>query len=293
MELRHFKLITAIHETGSLTKAADKLFLTQSALSHQLKEIEDSLDTKLFTRVNKKMVLTDVGKIFLQYSDRIMNEVKNLERDIARQVKGETGVIRVTTESATCYHWLPKILKNYYNEFPNMDVQLKVGPVNTPLKQLMSGKVDVAIMHRRVVNKNITYLELLNDELVTLVATSHPLAAKPYLMPKDFLEVNYITHSRKIEESAFYETFLKPHHVLPKKVTYILLTETLISMVKEGLGVAVMAPWLARPYLESGGLKAIRISKNGLHRKWFIATLKNETSRPLLRFIEHLKGITI
>jgi LysR family transcriptional regulator for metE and metH len=288
MEIKYFKLLIAIAETGSLKKAADKLFLTPSALSHQLKELESQTKARLFKRINKSLVLTDAGQTFLRYGYSIINELKKLEREFQTQSTGETGIIRLTTESSTCYHWLPKILKRYQQSFPNVEVRLNSNSLNNPLKLLLAGKVDIAIMHTVKPEKNISYKDFLKDEVVALVRVTDALATRTFLKPEDFSTLTYITHSKNLEESAFFSGFFKPNGVTPKKVIYFHLTEAIIEMVKEGLGVAVMSSWLAKPYVESGAVSAVRITKSGLKRKWMIATLKNDQPKYLTTFVDFL-----
>ncbi len=289
LELRYFRLVVAIAETGSITKAADRLFLTQSALSHQLKEVESLLDAVLFHRVNKKLVLTESGKIFLDHSYSVLAEVEKLNKDLQKTSVGETGRVRLMLEGSTGYQWLPRILKRYQEEFPNVDVRLSSTPSNKPIDLLLAGKIDVAIVHRVRPEKNIEFQETLSDEVVALVPADHELASKKFLQPEDFRAVTYITHSKHFDESAFSEGFLKPNGVMPKKVMYIQHTDAVVGMVREGLGVAVLGRWLAEPYVDAKRVKTVRVTSKGLNRKWYIATLK-VTQRPkyLTRFIEQV-----
>lgn len=287
LELRYFRLVVAIAETGSITKAADRLFLTQSALSHQLKEVESLLETDLFHRVNKKLVLTESGKIFLEHSYSVLGEVQKLTNDLQKTSIGETGKIRLMLEGSTGYQWLPRILKRFQLEFPNVDVRLSSTPSNKPIDQLLSGKIDVAILHRIRSEKNIEFKEILSDEVVALVPSNHELANKKYLQPEDFKNITYITHSKHFDESAFSEGFLKPNGVMPKKVMYIQHTDALVGMVREGLGIAVLGKWLAEPYVDADRIKTIRVTPKGLNRKWYIASLKvDQRTKYLDRFIE-------
>ena len=124
MEIRHFKLVKAVAEAGNLTKAAEKLFLTQSALSHQLKEIEDTFGVSLFQRISKKMILTPVGNRILRSAETILGELGKVENDVRRFGSGDSGIIRISTECYTCYHWLPKLLKSFNHQFPDVDVEI-------------------------------------------------------------------------------------------------------------------------------------------------------------------------
>lgn len=290
MELKYFKLIATIVAEGSLAKAAAKLFLTPSALSHQLKEIESQLNAKVFHRINKNLILTDIGKLLLESSTIILPEVERVTNEIIKQVKGELGIIRLGTECNTCYHWLPRILKLHQAEFPNVEFRLETNGTIAPLELLLNGKIDLAIVYRKDNDKNIEFTELFTDDVVALIPVNHPLGKKPCLTPADFEKETYITHSKELQESIFFEQFLSPQNIVPPKVMFIQLTEAVLEMINAGLGISVMAKWLIQPYIDSTKIKMVRIGKEGLKRKWYLATLKKELqSMPLMRFVTILK----
>ncbi len=290
LELKYFKLVAVVAKEGSLAKASEKLFLTQPALSHQLKEIETQLGTKVFNRINRKLILTEAGEMMLSYSKRILGEVDGFTEEIETRLKGEVGTIRLTAESNTCFHWLPKILREHQREYPNVEFRLKSPSTKPADELLLDGQVDVAIVCRKSRDKNIAYADLFTDDVVALVPAGHPLAIRKFLTADDFRHITYITHSEHLKRSTFYEQFLKPKQVTPKKVLYIQLTETVLDMVKEGLGIAVMARWLVKPYIDTTEISQVRLGKAGLKRKWYIASLKTETtSKPLESFIEKVQ----
>src|SRR5215213_1979984 len=120
LEIRHLKLIKAIAREGSVTKAGNRLHLTQSALSHQLRDAEQKLGARLFTRLNKRMLLTPAGERLLVSADNVLEE-------IIRQIAlSREGVLRLSTQCYTCYHWLPSMLKLFQQKFPRVDVQIMV-----------------------------------------------------------------------------------------------------------------------------------------------------------------------
>lgn len=290
MEVKYFKLVSAISKTGSLTKAADQLCLTQSALSHQLKEVETLLNAKIFDRVNKKLVFTDAGRTFLNSSNHILEEIDRVRLEIGNQLRGESGSIRLATECNTCFHWLPRILKSYQKVFPNVDVRLYTHGAKRPVDLLLSGKVDVAVVYRKECEKDIQYMELLTDDVVGLVAPSHRLASKRFLVAEDFATETYITHSPKLTDSIFYERFLAPNKVIPKKVLHFHLTEAVLDMVKENLGITVMSKWLIDPYVDPATITMMKLGPSGLKRKWYVATLKSADEIPFkTSFVNSLK----
>jgi len=289
MEIRHLKLVEAVAEEGSLTKAVDRLFLTQSALSHQLKEIETHLGAPVFHRVNKKLVLTGVGKIVLKTAKKVLKEIEDSELQVKSLVNGETGNIRLSTECYTCYHWLPPLLKEFHREFPNIDVSIFPEYTSNPIKELLRGKIDLAITSAPIEDSNIIYKELFRDEQVVLVSRDHPWADRTYVVPRDFATENLLLYNKPLDDSGFYHLFLEPEGVRPKKVTAIQLTEATIEMVKAGMGVKVMARWAVTPYYDPSKLATVKIGPKGLSRTWYVAMLKKEENSPYLDyFIEHL-----
>ena len=124
LDIRHLKLIVAVTEEKSVTRAGEVLHLTQSALSHQLREIEEKLGTLLFRRMNKKMVLTPAGERLLQTARQVLDEMKRAEDHISQMAANRQGTLRISTECYTCYHWLPEVMKEFRRKFPGVEVKI-------------------------------------------------------------------------------------------------------------------------------------------------------------------------
>jgi len=289
MEVRHFKLIATIADAGSLTRAAERLCLTQSALSHQLKEIEGQLQTKLFDRVNKRLVLNGAGNILLRSSRSIIELIEKTRKDINRHLVGETGEIRLSTQCYTCYHWLPEIIKKFQSEYPNVEITIRTNGPKRPIEEVLAGKLDLAIVYTKLENRNLEYTELFTDELVAVVPSSSPLSAKAFLKPTDFVDQAFYTASPNFEEGKFNVDFLKASNVRPKKVVYVQLTEAILQMVRAGLGITVITKWLMKPYLGDQGLTVVRLGRSGLKRRWYVGTLSNDRPAYISAFIRHIK----
>src|SRR5215210_8184117 len=147
LEIRHLKLIKAIAREGSVTRAGNRLHLTQSALSHQLRDAEEKLGVQLFTRLNKRMILTPAGERLLSSADAVLDEIKRAEEDIRQIALSREGILRLSTECYTCYHWLPSMLNVFQQKFPRIEVQIVVEATRKPLDALLDGKLDLAIVH--------------------------------------------------------------------------------------------------------------------------------------------------
>jgi len=289
MEIRHLKLVEAVANEGSLTKAVDTLYLTQSALSHQLKEVESQLGTPLFHRVNKKLILTGAGKVVLKSAKKILKEIESTKLEINKLVNGESGNIRLSTECYTCYHWVPPLLQQFNSEFPNVDVSIFPEYTDDPLNKLLEGKIDLAITCNPIDDPNIEYKELFTDEVVAVVSIDHPWTNKTYVTAKDFTDENLMVYSLPLETTSLYRNLLYPAGIRPKKVIPIQLTEATIEMIKAKMGVKVMAKWAVKPHLANNQIATVQVTKNGMHRTWYVATLKKDENPLFLEyFIEHL-----
>lgn len=277
LEVRHLNLMVAISEEGTISKAAERLFLTQSALSHQLRDIEEKLETKLFLRLKKRMVLTPPGERLLHAAQKLLTELKTVEEDVRHYSSSNGGgILRLATECYTCYHWLPPLLSAFNEKYRNIKVQIVVEATRKPLQALLDGKIDLAIVSSEISDTRLSALPLFEDECVCIVSPSHPFASRRYLTAEDFSEEHLFTYALPAAENAIFQKLLLPNGVNPKQVTQVMLTEAIIEMVKAGLGIAVLAGWAVKPQVESGTLCAIPLTRNGLFRRWGAIMRKNQ-----------------
>jgi LysR family transcriptional regulator for metE and metH len=291
MEIRHLRLIKAIVEEGSLTNAIKKLHLTQSALSYQLKEAESQVGTSLFLRINKKLVLTPAGEKLYTLANEVLEKFSEARLHIKRLALGETGEIRISTECYTSYHWLPSLMKQFHQVYPHVELKIIMEATHQPLQKLLAGDLDIAITSDPIKDEHLSYTELFQDEMLAVVPDNHPWTTKKFIAAEDFADQNLIIHSLPMETVTVHQFFLAPANVAPKKLTVLPLTEASIEMVKAEMGIMVMSKWAVKPYLERNSLKTIKIGRNGLKRKHFIATLKTKSNPEYFRqFISFLKS---
>jgi LysR family transcriptional regulator for metE and metH len=274
VEIRHLELLMAVVEEGTLTKAADHLHLTQSALSHQLRNVEERLGAPLFRRVNKKMILTPAGERLLASARTVRSELERAQGDIRRMTDGDAGTLRISTQCYTCYNWLPPLLKTFSKRFPDVDVKIIVEATRNPLPALLKGKLDLAIVCGDQANEpNLRFAPLFEDELVTIMRTDHPLCHRRYVEAQDFVHEHLLVYDLPVEDIGIFQKVLMPAGVMPRKVSRLQLTEAIIEMVKGGFGIAVLARWIVEPYLKAGGLVALPITRQGVHRQWSAAMM--------------------
>jgi LysR family transcriptional regulator, regulator for metE and metH len=288
LELRHLKLVLAIHEASSVTAASERLNVTQSALSHQLKEIEGRLQTKLFLRVRKKMVLTPAGEAVLRAARPILQQVEATEEEIRQLNDDHAGTITISTQCYTCYHWLPPLLTRFQKRHPDVDVQIDVDATRTTVQSLLEGRIDVGILHIVPDDHSLELTPLFEDELLLVTSDKHRLAKSPWVRPSQIATEHLIVHTGPAE-NTFNQTVLVPAGVTPARYSQVNLTEAIVEMVRANLGISVMADWAIAPYEQQGGLKTIPVSKSGIRRRWYAATRRAER-RPLYleRFLKTL-----
>jgi len=280
LEIRHLKLIAAIADTGSMTRAGNRLHLTQSALSHQLRDAEETLGSRLFVRQRGKMTLTAAGERLLRSARAVIEELDRAEkeiRDTNGNVNAERGLIRLSTECYTVYHWLPPRLKMFQQKFPSVDFQLVVEATDYPYESLLNGELDVAIVCNPPRNRRIRYTPLFEDEMVVIVSPEHRLAHKEYAEPEDFADETLLLFPPKSDSSLLNEV-LTPAGIAPRRIQELTLTEAIIDLVRGNLGVAAVARWAAAPQLASGAVVGLRLTADGLRRNWAAAQLRDKSA---------------
>jgi LysR family transcriptional regulator for metE and metH len=280
MEIRHLRLVRAIVEEGSIARAIDTLHLTPSALSHQLKEVEAQLGAPIFYRINKKMVLTPVGEKVLDAAHLILGEWSRAEAEIKEMIGGEKGVISISTECYTSYHWLPGMMKRFGQDYPHVQLRIDFEATQNPLPRLLSGSVDVVITNDPTPDPNIEYIELFSDEMLALVPVNHAWADRHYVTAEDFAAETLIIYSLPLNSVILYNQVLAPAGVEPGSLSVMPLTEASIELVKAGLGVKVMASWAAKPYLDSDKLRGVRVGMDGLYIQYYAARLRHKDYPP-------------
>jgi LysR family transcriptional regulator, regulator for metE and metH len=279
LEIRHLKLVAAIAETGSVTQAANRLHLTQSALSHQLRDAEEQLGAALFERKTGHMVLTPAGERLLQSARTVLDELERAEKEIqnGNGVCAASGMLRLSTECYTVYHWLPTRLKLFQQKFPAVDFQLVIEATDNPYEALLEGKLDVAVVCWPIRNRKILYTPLFEDEIVIILPPEHRLADRKYAELEELARETLILYPPK-EDSTVLNKFFAPARLWPRKVQEVMLTDVIIEMVMGGLGVAALAKWAVAPQLASGALVGLSLTERGFRRTWFAAQLRNRQS---------------
>lgn len=287
LEVRHLQLVAAIADEQTLTAAANRLHISQSAASQALAQLERRLATRLFSRGRGGLRITPEGRRILQASRRVLAELRRAEADVQRLAEGTLGRIRLATECFTCYHWVPEIFRRFQAEWPGVEVSLRPEMSSRLLAALADDELDLALMYRPPQDSRFAARLVLRDEIVALVGSDHAWSRRCHVEAQDFPREVVLAHSQ-FAESPVHERVLAPVGALPSRVLELQLTEAIVAAARAGLGVGILADWAARPHLAAGDLKAVRIGPQGVHRTWHAVTTEPLERAPLQRLISLL-----
>ena len=273
LEVRHLRLVRAVAALGGLTRAGRELHLTQSALSHQLRDVEAHFGTQIFLRVGKRMVLTAAGERLLRSADEILDTLERTEGAIRGLAGGQAGRLRVSTGCYTQYHWLPHVLRRLRAACPHVDVQIVAGAGRQIDELLLDGSIDIGIADHVVQDGRLLIHPLFDDELVAVVAPGHRLASKRFLAAEDFQDETLLLDA-PAENHAIYQEVFASARVQLGSVQLVAQTSAILELVMAGLGTALLTRWAVRPHVEAGALRAIPLTSAGQRLRWNAFVLK-------------------
>jgi len=267
LDFRRLRMLVAIVDQGGMTRAARHLHLSQSALSHQLRQLESELGAPVFLRLKRRLVVTDAGRMLIERARPILNELETLADDVRQHATGARGRLRIATECYTCYEWLPPLLARFRTRHPGVDVSIVAEATDDPIASLVAGAIDLAIVTRVPEAAGVECHPLFDDELLIVVPAEHPLAGAAHVRPSDLARERLLLYTPPAENN-FYRDYFGRTAVRPARIDVIRVTEAILSMVRSGLGVTVAARWAIASQLRSGRLVGVRIGPRGFHRSW-------------------------
>ncbi|MGB0693738.1 MAG: LysR family transcriptional regulator, partial [Pseudomonadales bacterium] len=273
----------ALRDTGSLVEAAESLFLTQSALSHQLKDLEDRLECSLFVRKTKPPRFTSAGRRLLNLADEVLPMVRNAERDIARLAGGETGRLHICIECHSCFQWLIPCLDRYRGDWPEVELDLSGGFSFAPLPALVRGDLDLVITSDPVDLPGIKYVPLFTYEAMLGLSKDHRLANRDMILPDDLEQEMLITYPVERDRLDVFTRFLDPLDIEPASVRTAELTPMIIQLVASGRGVTCLPNWALTEYLEQQTIIAKKLGDSGLWCTLYAAIREDQSDMAFMR----------
>ncbi|MBV1774407.1 LysR family transcriptional regulator [Burkholderiaceae bacterium DAT-1] len=269
LELRHLRTLIALVETGGVARAAERLCLTQSALSHQLKQLEEHFGLSLFERKSQPLQLTPAGARLLQLAHSVLPQIGDACRDLARIRDGAAGSLRVAVECHTCFDWLMPAMDEYRPRWPEVELDIVSGFHADPVGLLHRNDADLAVVSDPG-EDGMTCFPLFRYEIVALVANDHPLAHRQELCAEDFRDETLITYPVPDDMLDIIRQVLRPAGINPKRRSSE-LTIAILQLVASRRGIAAMPAWAVSAYVARGYVKAIRIGKDGLFSELYAA----------------------
>ena len=277
LDIKVLRMLVAIDRHGSLTRAAQALGITQSALSHHIKETERRAAVDIFHRVGKRLHLTAIGEELLQAAKAIVGEVDRIEGDLALFREGLGPVVRLGSGAYACHGWLPRFMAALAAGGERFDIEILDNSLAYPLvKAVIDGKVDIAICGGEIDDRRVRRHHLFDDELVGVLPADHPLAGRRHLEAVDFAGETYLSYSTIPEKGFEDERFFRPARAMPKRWRRAGDVAMILEMVRQGLGVSILSRWAVAPSLAAGGLTMKKLTAKGLPTSWQAVIRANE-----------------
>lgn len=283
LEIRHLKTLHALRETASLVEAAERLHLTQSALSHQFKELEDRLGATLFVRKTRPIRFTSAGLRLLQLADAVLPQLRTAERDLARLSGGTAGRLHMAIECHSCFQWLMPTIDQFRDAWPEVELDLASGFSFAPLPALARGDLDLVVTADPQELAGITYIPLFRYEALLAVANQHPLAHKTKIQPDDLTQETLITYPVERDRLDIFTHFLDPASVEPANIRTAELTLMMLQLVASGRGVCCLPNWALHEYSARGYVTAKRLGEKGLLATLFAAIRTDMLDAPFMQ----------
>jgi LysR family transcriptional regulator for metE and metH len=271
LEIRHLETLSAIRDGGSLQEAAERLHVTQSALSHQLRDLEVRPKTPLLNRRTRPARLTTAGLRILAVADEVLPRIKAVERDLQRLAAGRSGRLHLAIDCHSCFQWLMPALDVFRRDWPDVELDLSAAFSFAPLPALLRGDLDVVITSDPETMDAVEYLPLFRYELVLAVAAANPLAQYKYVEPEQLADQVLITYPVDRQRLDVFNVFLDPAGVEPAGIRKAELTPIIAQLVASQRGVAALPNWALTEYLNQGWLRICHLGEQGVWRMLYAA----------------------
>lgn len=283
LELRHLKTLMALQEAGNLLRAASLLNLTQSALSHQIKLLEEHYACTLFERKTTPIRFTAAGERLLLLASTVLPQVASAERDLARLAQGEAGQLRIAVECHTCFDWLMPAMDVFRHRWPEVELDIVSGFQADPIGLLYEHRADIAIVSECDPDEKTTFHPLFQFEIIALIANDHALAARDYLDAADFASDTLITYPVPDDMLDVVRQVLRPAGVNSAGRRTTELTVAMMQLVASKRGIATLPVWAAQNYINRNYVLPKRITPNGLTGSLYAATLPELSTKTYLQ----------
>ncbi len=276
LDIRQLRAFVSLAHTGSFTKTARQLHLSQSAISHSIKALEDEVHCRLLDRVGRSLILTQAGEQLLAHAQRILAEMDEARERLKEIGKWGHGRLRIGASPTTCQYLLPKVLREFKESFPQCLIQIEPGDTQAALELLENHRIDVALALEPRNASRLDFCPLFKDELRFLVSPLHPWAKSGRVDRSEIARQRYILYTRRSYMSEMIDAYFQHEAIVLPASIELGNMEAIKELVKLGLGVSILAPWVAQRELNEGSLRALALGPRRLERTWGILLRKGQ-----------------
>lgn len=275
LDSRQLRAFSILAETGSFTETARTLHLSQSAISHAIKALEEDVRCRLLDRMGKKVTLTQAGEQFLVHANKILETMEAAREGLDELGKWGRGRLRIGASTTACQHILPAVLREFKESFPQCVIQIEPGDAPHSIEMLRNHRVDLALAMEPKREDQFEFRPLFTDELQFIVSPLHPWALAGRVERDTIAAQNYIVYHKTSYTVQLVEEYFRKEDLVLNTVIDLGSMEAIKEMVKIGVGISVLAPWIARKELDEKSLVALPLGKRKLRRQWGIMHWRN------------------
>lgn len=266
LERAHLEILLEVKRQGSVTAAAEVLHLTQSALSHSMRKLEQHAGTEIWIREGRSLRLTQAGDCLLAVAQRLLPQLVLAEQQLAQFAQGERGTLRIGMECHPCYQWLLKVVTPYLEAWPLVDVDVKQKFQFGGIAALLGYEIDLVVTPDPVLRPGLRFEPVFGYEQVLVVHEHHPWAGQEEVRPEQLLEETLITYPVPIDRLDIYTMFLLPANCRPRRHKTIETTDIMLQMVASGRGVTALPKWLVTDYAPQLRLHTLKLGPTGIRK---------------------------
>lgn len=285
LEFRHLRTIKAIHDTGGLGKAADTLNITQSALSHQIKGLEEQAGVELFVRRSKPLKLSAAGKRLLRLAEQVLPQIAALEEEFNGLRAGKTGRLHIAIECHACFEWLFPVLEAFRHNWGDVDVDIRPGLSFEALPALGREEVDLVVSSDPEDIPGVVFIPLFDYEPVFLAAANNPLAQKAFIEAEDFKDQTLLTYPVDRSRLDVFTELLSPARVEPRSIRQVELTAVILMLVAANRGVAVLPDWVLREVRSNADYVTRPLTAEGKTKRLYAAVREDDADKPFMAHV--------
>lgn len=291
IEFRHLRTIKAIHEAGGLARAAEQLNITQSALSHQIKGLEDQAGVELFLRRSKPMKLSAAGLRLLRLADQVLPQLEAAQAEFSSLRDGHAGRMHIAIECHACFEWLFPVLEGFRKSWSDVDVDIRPGLAFDALPALQKEEVDLVVSSDPEGIPGVDFIELFDYKAVFVASSHHPLAQKAYIEAEDFADQTLITYPVEKSRLDVFSQLLIPARVEPESIRQVELTAVILLLVASNRGISVLPDWVVREVKYSSDYVTRPLTKTGITRRLYAAIRSDDREKPYMQELIRLAKV--